>query len=95
MQSPQCSEQLHQFTKLTTALNSAFLHIAHIAHVGQKNLVIRGLKEVRKCALNREWRSSDVFKVKRREGDSFCEVLWREETRLQYLCVLSDELLFA
>jgi len=37
MQSPQCSEQLHQFTKLTTALNSAFLHIAHIAHATAEN----------------------------------------------------------
>lgn len=64
-------------------------------HMGKKNLAIRGLKEVRKCALNREWRSSDVFKVKRREVDRFCEVLQREETGLQYLCVLSSELLFA
>lgn len=44
-------------------------------HVGKKNVVITGLKKVRKCALNREWRSSDVFKVKRREGDRFSEVL--------------------
>ena len=39
-------------------------------HMGKKNLAIRGLKEVRKCALNREWRSSDVFS----RGDRFCEV---------------------
>jgi len=62
---------------------------------GEKECGHYRVKKVRKCALNREWRSSDVFKVKRREGDCFCEVLWREETGLQYLCVLSAELLFA
>ena len=62
---------------------------------GEKECSHYRVKKVRKCALNREWRSSDVFKVKRREVDRFCEVLQREETGLQYLYVLSSELLFA
>ena len=34
---------------------------------GEKECSHYRVKKVRKCALNREWRSSDVFKVKRRE----------------------------